>query len=95
MSKFCLVLLTACGGDTNAMPACDIQCKKRCHADKNIQCSCTKKDSCECKDGFLYDTKKQKFVVRENVVSCLSENILEVIKTMIVQTFRVVLYQQL
>nr|WHN38851.1 Zon4B-L [Andraca theae] len=52
----------SCGGDPNAMPGCDKYCRNRCPSRKALKCSCPKKNSCQCKDGYVFDYTTYKCV---------------------------------
>ncbi|CAH1644195.1 unnamed protein product [Spodoptera littoralis] len=56
----------SCKGDHHAEPGCDQDCSERCPGPKPDDCVCYK-DSCKCKDGYVYDPKAKKCV---RVKSC-------------------------
>ncbi|CAH0699820.1 unnamed protein product [Spodoptera exigua] len=55
----------SCNGDHNAEPGCDQDCSERCPGPEPDECVCNK-DSCKCKDGYVYDPKTKKCVRLES-----------------------------
>lgn len=57
--------IASCGGDPNAKPGCGVNCGRLCsnYQKKGVKCPhLCKLNSCDCKDGFVYDENVKKCV---------------------------------
>ncbi|CAB3243859.1 unnamed protein product [Arctia plantaginis] len=64
---------TSCKEDPNAMPGCDKRCIKRCPGNKPNKCTCPT-DSCECKEGYVYNPNTFKCTKSDECGDKMSKN---------------------